>query len=155
MLRRVLAGLSLAALAGLLACATQIQAPHPSGLKWSYFNDGDEAKLAFGQPNSEAVGVMLSCRPHSRAVKVSGEDGAEATVILVSGRMKTRLQGDRSADPLTGSTWVEGMAPTGAGALGGFEKTGRLVLVSEGRSTSISATDRDRADVRRFFSACT
>jgi hypothetical protein len=153
MLRRLVSGLSLLALAGVSGC---VHAPDVAraSMSWSYFSDGQESKLAYGVPNSDAVGLMMTCRPHTKLVSVSGEDPSRGPLILVSNGERTRLDGQAKPDPLTGSDWIEAQTAADQGALAHFGRSGELRVVANGRVTSLSASDRDRPQVQRFFSDC-
>ena len=37
----------------------------PTKLSWNFVFDGAEAKLAYGRPNSDEVGLMMTCAPQN------------------------------------------------------------------------------------------
>jgi hypothetical protein len=149
---RLVFGATLAVSAALSSCAPRPAAP--DAMSWNYFDDGEEAKLAYGEPNSDAVGLMLTCKPHSRAIVVSGETPGRTRLTLVSGRDRTILSGPAEDDPMTGSPWIEAQTPIDRGAIAGFARTGRLDVEGGGRTTSFGASGQDRAAVDRFFRTC-
>jgi hypothetical protein len=122
---------------------------------WNFVFDGAEAKLAYGRPNSDEVGLMMTCAPKSGLVVVSGDVDAQAPrMTLVSGSASTRLSGTAEPDPLSGGTWFEAHAPLRQGALREFARTGSLSLVRGDRRTSMTAGRDEREAVGRFFQAC-
>ncbi len=144
----------IAALAGPSACALRpMSASEPMG--WNYFFDGQEAKLAWGMPNSDAVGLMLTCAPHSRSVLVSGDaEPGQPHLILASDRTVSRLSGGAQADPLSGSTLVEARTGLGDPALAAFARSGHLTQRAGLHAAAMNATPKDRDAVSRFFQAC-
>lgn len=135
------------------ACAHPL--PQPERLSWNYFFDGQEAKLAYGRPNSDEVGLMMTCAPHSGSVLVSSDATAgQPRLILVSGKSKSTLSGSAEVDPLTGTTQAHAAASLRDAALRGFARSGKLSVERDGRSLEMPASLGDRDAVRRFFSAC-
>jgi hypothetical protein len=148
-----LLGLTGVALGALGGCAHRVSAP--AGPAWSYFFDGQEAKLAYGRANSDEVGLMMTCTPHSGSVLVSGAATPDKPrLILASGKTVSTLAGTAQDDPLSGSTVVEARARLRDAAISNFARTGRLTLVRDGRPIDMPASSGDRDSVRRFFSAC-
>lgn len=139
---------------GLLsACAHPL--PQPEHLSWNYFFDGQEAKLAYGRPNSDEVGLMMTCAPHSGSVLVSSDATAgQPRLILASGKAVSTLQGSAEVDPLTGTTQAHASASLHDAALTGFARSGKLSVKRDGHALAMPASLGDRDAVRRFFSAC-
>lgn len=124
-------------------------------LSWNFVFDGAEAKLAYGRPNSDEVGLMMTCAPHSGTVSVSGSvASADPRLTLVSGDIHTLVRGKAEPDPLTGGVWFEGSAPLDRGAIARFRKTGALSLKRDGADLRMAASADDRAAVGRFFRTC-
>lgn len=67
---------------------------------WNLTVHGDEAKLAYGKPNSDLVGVMMTCERGDGAVTVSGDAPADRPApVLTSGERRLGLSGPTEADP--------------------------------------------------------
>jgi hypothetical protein len=122
---------------------------------WNLTVYGDEAKLAYGQPNSDLVGVMMTCQRGDGAVTVSGDVPADKPVmVLASGERRLSLSGPAEADPYSGGHYLEARAPLHNAALDRFAETGDLAMVSGGRSTDMHASAQARGDIQRFFAHC-
>lgn len=122
---------------------------------WNLTVHGDEAKLAYGQPNSDLVGVMMTCQRGDGAVTVSGEVPASKPVmILASGKRRLSLSGPAENDPYSGGNFMEARAPLHNAALDNFAETGDLAMVTDGRSTDMHASVKARGDIQRFFAHC-
>ena len=122
---------------------------------WNLTVYGDEAKLAYGQPNSDLVGVMMTCQRGDGAVVVSGDVPAEKpTMILASGDRRLSLSGPAEADPYTGGHYMEARAPLHNAALDRFARTGDMAIVNGGRLTDMQASSKARGDIQRFFAHC-
>lgn len=122
---------------------------------WNLTVQGDEAKLAYGQPNSDLVGVMMTCQRGDGAVTVSGDVSADKPVmVLASGKRRLSLSGPAEADPYSGGHYMEARAPLHNAALDRFAETGDLAMVTGGRSTDMHASAKARGDIQRFFAHC-
>jgi hypothetical protein len=136
------------------SCATQ---PVSSGgFAWNYQkNDGEGVKLAYGAPQSDAVLLMMSCRPDSNRVQVSMLGGsAREGVVLVSNGARDSFGGQAQTDPMSGGQIVQVNVPANAPSLTQFARTGKLTLIDRGRSVQLSAQGGEKAGVSRFFSEC-
>jgi len=137
------------------ACAHHLDQAHAAAVTWNLFVAGSEAKLAWGQPNSDLVGIMMTCQRGSNAVLVSGDVAADRPrLVLASGRQKLTLNGAAEPDPYTGGHWMEARASTGEAALRRFARTGDLTLVKRLGSLEMQASDDAKGDIRRFFAHC-
>jgi hypothetical protein len=122
---------------------------------WNFIFDGDQAKLAYGRPNSDEVGLMLTCKPNSGAITLAGDVTAEnPKFTLVSGNTTRSFTGPAGPDPMTGGTWMEASASVQDAALASFAKTGKLTLVRDTGTLKMAATGADRHMVDRFFATC-
>ncbi len=122
---------------------------------WNLTVYGDEAKLAYGQPNSDLVGVMMTCQRGDGAVTVSGDVPADRPVmVLASGERRLSLSGPAESDPYSGGHYMEARAPLHNAALDRFAETGDLAMVTGGRSTDMRASAEARGDIQRFFAHC-
>ncbi len=144
----------LAALAG-LSLGSCMHQTDVAGLGWTYQDDtGEGPKLAYGAPQSDNVVMMMTCRPDGRTVGLSLLGGSPHE------RLTLASNGSRQAFPATASDhpgdgfMVEADAPLAAGPLAQFEQTGRLTLISRGRTAPLDAAPAERAQVERFFEAC-
>jgi len=137
------------------ACAHHLDTAHASSVTWNLFVAGDEAHLAYGQPNSDLVGVKLTCQRGSNAVLIAGDVPSEnARLVLASGRQRLALEGAASPDPFTGAYWMEANASTRSAALKRFAQTGDLSLVKRLGSLDMRASEQAKGDIRRFFAHC-
>ncbi len=127
----------------------------PAGVTWNLTVYGDEAKLAYGQPNSDLVGVMMTCQRGDGAITVSGDVASDKPVmVLASGERRLSLSGPAEADPYSGGHYMEARAPLHNAALDNFAETGDLAMVTDGRSTDMHASVKARGDIQRFFAHC-
>lgn len=137
------------------ACAHHLDRQAESILQWNFHVFGDEAKLAYGQPNSDLVGVMLTCRRGAGSVMVSSDVPADRPVlVLASGSRKLSLTGPAEPDPYSGGLFLQASAPAGDPALQRFARTGDLRLVRRMQDTEMNARDAAKGDIRRFFAHC-
>jgi len=137
------------------ACAHHMDQAAQSALTWNFHVYGDEAKLAYGQPNSDLVGVMLTCQRGAGSVMVSSDvSRGKPQLVLASGETKLRLTGPAEADPYTGGVYLQARAPARAPALRQFAETGDLRLVRDLRDTEMNASPAAKGDIRRFFAHC-
>jgi hypothetical protein len=143
------------AVAGVNACSERTSAPVSNAHVWNFFSDGQEARLAYGRPNSDEVGLMLTCAPHSGAVTLSDEtEPGRSTLTLVSGRVRSEIPGAATPDPMTGGLLIEAHAPVREPTLQAFAHGERLAVVHERGQVLMPVTRRDRSAVDRFFAAC-
>lgn len=153
MLRTVSVWLALAGLGVLNACADG--GPPAAGPSWFLQHEGATAKLVYGQPNSDNVGLMLTCEAGAEQVVVHGDaEGAGAEVTLASGRATEAFDGVAYPDPMTSRTAVEARAALESPVFQRFARTGKLSLIGEGRARIMPARGADQAEVRRFFAWC-
>lgn len=151
------ASLSLAAACLLAACAHQ-GAPGPvAGMAWSLqHSEGEGAKLAFGQPASDNVLLMMTCQPRSNQVLVSmsAAQGAGETLELISGDVRNRLRGELAPAMGEGSVLVEAQTPADTAALSRFARTGELTIAEGGRRAQLPVRKEEKPVVADFFAAC-
>ena len=147
--------LSLAAACLLSACAHQGDALAP-GMAWSLqHSEGEGSKLAFGQPDSDNVLLMMTCAPRSNQVLVSlaASEGAGETIQLVSGSVRNRLRGE-AVPGMGGGALIEAQAPADAAALSRFARTGELAVLESGRQAPLPVRDDEKGVVADFFASC-
>ena len=147
---------SLFAALSLAACAHPM-APVATGpeMAWSLSHaEGEGAKLAYGQPQTDNVVLMLTCAPRSGAVQVSMTApaglGAEA-LRLSSGGRSARLAGQSAPSGLGDGLLVEGEARADDPVLARFAQSGELAVALGARWTKLPA-DPDKS--RRFVDSC-
>jgi len=122
---------------------------------WNLYVNGDEAKLAYGQPDSDLVGVMMSCNRGDGAVTVSGDvDPAKPQMTLASGEKQIQLSGPASTDPMGEGLYMEARASTHDAAIARFARTGDLSIRTGATMTEMRASAQARGDIRRFFAHC-
>lgn len=137
------------------ACAHHMDQAAQSAFTWNYAVYGEEAKLAYGQPNTDLVGVMLTCQRGAGSVLVSTDVPRDRPMlVLASGSRELSLTGDAEPDPYSGGLFLQASAPAGDPALQNFARTGDLRLVRASRDTRMDARDAAKGDIRRFFAHC-
>ena len=155
MKHRAILGLGISCL--LAACAHQGEAGLPS-MAWSLnHSDGEGTKLAYGQPQSDNVMIMMTCQPRSGQVLVSMTapmDAAPAAIQIVSRNKSSRLAGDASASMGEGVAYVEATAPVNDPALASFDRTGDFAVVENGRRAPLPVRNPERQVVSDFFASC-
>lgn len=145
---------------GILALGSVAAVAHtvdqqPTGVTWNLYVNGDEAKLAYGQPNSDLVGIMMACNRGDQAVTVSGDvDPAKPQLVLASGEKSVALSGPASSDPFGGGLYMEARASTHDAAIARFARTGDLTVRQGQGAVEMRASDKARGDIQRFFAHC-
>lgn len=147
---------SLAASCLLAACAHQDAARAPA-MAWLLTQTPEEgAKLAFGEPQSDNVVLMLTCRPGSGEVVLARTGAADQppAIILASGGREGRFAGE--ATPFGGASgvYVEASAPAAHPALAAFRRTGDLTLREDLASIRLPADRAAHRRIETFFDAC-
>jgi hypothetical protein len=153
MLRTVAIWLGVSALGVLNACAQNRAADPAPG--WHFAYDGATAKLAYGQPHSDNVGLMLSCDAGAGRVLVTADaPGGRPELKLASGPTIQAVEGAVYDDPLTRRPALEAAAPAKSVVFERFAETGKLALIGGGLARPMPARGEARDDVRRFFDLC-
>lgn len=148
---------SMFAALSLVACAHPVSpvATGAAEMTWTLNHvDGEGAKLAYGQPQSDNVLLMLTCQPRSGAVRVSmtAPDGTGATAMkLSSGGRTTRLNGESAPSGFGDGLLVEAVAQAEDPVLVRFARDGRLAVAVGAKRTELP-TDREKS--RRFVETC-
>ncbi|MES2721807.1 MAG: hypothetical protein V4656_01515 [Pseudomonadota bacterium] len=155
MKRRAIIGLGISCL--LASCAHQGQSNMP-GMAWSLNHaEGEGAKLAYGQPQSDNVLIMMTCQPRSGRVLVSMTapmDAPTDAIHLASKRNNSRLAAVATPGMGEGAVYVEANAPVTDRALASFAQTGDLSVVTKGRKAAMPVSSSERVAVNGFFAAC-
>ena len=157
MLRKTALALTFAAIGVLPACMHDDHAalsPRPGGYGFFYVDEGPSAKLAYGEAQSDNVGLMLECAKGSRQVEITDAvRSAPAPVLtLISAGARTDFKADmQSAD---GPPIVVAHAPSAAPVLAGFRHSGRIEVAYAGLRYGVTAKPDERASVEQFFTAC-
>ena len=154
MRRRAIIGLGLSCL--LTACTHGGYGAVDLG--WSLHHaEGEGAKLAYGQPDSDNVWLMMTCQPKSGQVLVSltapDTVGVEAIEISSKGH-SSRLPGASAPAMTEGSSWVEAITPATDPALQSFARTGDIAVMENGRAARMPVRQAERATVADFFAEC-
>lgn len=157
MRRRAILGLGISCL--LAACTTGGGGGYGAvDLGWSLHHaEGEGAKLAYGQPASDNVLLMMTCQPRSGQVLVSmtARAGAAPTSIeLTSSGRSSRLNGAAAPAMAEGASLIEAMAPANDPALQNFARTGDIAVVEGGRPAQMPVRRAERAAVSDFFAQC-
>ncbi len=155
MKRRAIIGLGISCL--LASCAHQGQSSMP-GMAWSLNHaEGEGAKLAYGQPQSDNVLIMMTCQPRSGQVLVSMTapmDAPSDAIDLASKRHNSRLAAETTPGMGEGAVHVEARAPVTDPTLASFATTGDLSVVSNGRKAPMPVSGAERGAVNDFFASC-
>ena len=141
----------------LAACAHQGDGGARGGMAWSLHHaEGEGAKLAYGQPASDNVLLMMTCQPRSGQVLVSltaPAGDAPAMIELSSKGRSSRLAGDLAPGMGDGAI-IEAKASAIDPALASFARTGDLAVVEGDHSAKLPAGRAERAAVSDFFDQC-
>lgn len=147
-----------AGVAALAACSYDDQharlqtGPSHYGL---YYNDGGQtASLAYGQPNSDNVALMLQCAKGSGQVQVSdaARTGPVPQIVLASAGARSPLAA--RIETAEGPPVLVADARVGTPALDGFRRTGRIEVAYGDVRYGVDADAGEKAGVARFFAAC-
>lgn len=152
---QVLAAATVVASVALLAACQQdgMNAGLSGGYSLHLVDEGDYAKLAYGEANSDNVGLMLECAKGSRTVEISDvARGNDGRLRLQSGEARSEFGGAIVAGP--GSNIVTATGAPDAPALRAFRDTGRIEVENGGRRYGVTATPAEQVDVKRFFAMC-
>ena len=121
-----------------------------------YFNQDDQAaNLAYGEPNSDDVGLMLQCAKGSHEVELTdiAPASSDASLVLASGAQRTVIPAKLSIDD-SGAPLAQASLPVSSPVLQDFRRSGAMA-VSLGRSRyGLQARREEKAAVSDFFSAC-
>jgi hypothetical protein len=145
-------GLIAAALAG---CAQHPPQPYvASDMGWSLNTvDGEGLKLAYGEPQSDRVLVMLTCEPGSGQVRVATLAAADNTLpgLALSSRGRSARFAAERAPGLGDMPLLEASVRAADPVLGQFARGGDLAVEVDGRR---SALPGDAPRARAFVAAC-
>jgi hypothetical protein len=149
------AGVCVGGIAALTACQQGVSGPTTAmpGFGLHYIDEGQSAKLAYGQANSDNVGLMLECAKGSSRVEITDlARGDNRTLVLKSG--KARSDFGASVAPGPGIPILQANGRVDTPALKAFRESGRIEVENGARRYGVSATPAEHADVKRFFAAC-
>ena len=140
----------------LLAACAHEGVESPAAMAWSLHSaEGEGVKLAYGQPASDNVVLMMTCQPRSGQVLVSltAPAGETPAVIEISSkRQSTRLAGELVPGPA--NAMVEASAPATDPALQSFAKTGDISIADQTGSAKLPVGRVERLAVSDFFDRC-
>ena len=139
------------------AAAAAWSAGAEDGLFWFYSRAEDGPKLAYGAPNSDAVRLMIYCRPTEPRVRLEATTPAAtapARLTVTSTGATAALPAASDANPMGGGRLVSAQAATTAPVLTAFRNTGRLTVAAGGEPMTMNAGPAERAAVQSFFAAC-
>lgn len=155
MRRRTIVGLGLSCLVA--ACAHQGESGL-AGMAWSLNHaEGEGAKLAYGQPASDNVLLMMTCEPRSGAVRVSlttAADEVPGAIALESQGKVSRLRGQALPGMGEGSALLEAETRATDPALASFARTGDISVIQNGRTAAMPVRVQEQPTVRAFFAEC-
>ncbi len=156
MRRHTIAGLGLFCL--LAACAQQAGSPTAPNMAWSLNHaEGEGAKLAFGQPDSDNLLLMMTCQARSGEVLVTvaaPDDRPAKAIELKSDRRTTRLPGQVVPAMAEGEALIEAQTSATNPTLANFARTGDLYIGGEGASARLPVRAGERQVVRNFLATC-
>ena len=155
MIRTVIAGLGLSCL--LTACAQQA-GPAAPAMTWSLNHaEGEGAKLAFGQPNSDNLLLLMTCQPRSGEVMITmaaPEHRPASAIELISNKRFSRLPGQVVPAVSEGESLIEAQTPASNPTLANFARTGDLRVGGNGASARLPVSLDDRKVVQSFLASC-
>jgi len=121
-----------------------------------YFNqDAQAANLAYGEANSDDVGVMMQCERGSQQVELTEVAPGKPSdpLVLDSGSQHQVLPAKLSMDE-TGASLAEATLPLNAPVLQDFRRNGKIAVSLGGARYGVRARQTEKAAVSSFFSAC-
>ena len=126
----------------------------PANFGLYFLDEGASAKLAYGQANSDNVGLMLQCAKGSRMVEVSDavRSSPAPTLTLTSGGKTAALKAQVQSGE--GPAVVTAHTASGSPVLAGFRQSGKIEVSYAGLRYGVAAKRNEKASVERFFSAC-
>ncbi len=119
-----------------------------------YMDEGSSAKLAYGQPNSDNVGLMLQCTKGSHVVEVTDAapaGGAPVITLASAGQVQSLKVKTEDGD---GATLLVARTAYDAAPLSAFRRSGRLDVTHGSTRYGVAATSDERVGVERFFAVC-
>ena len=131
-----------------------LQTTMPAEFGFHYLDEGPSAKLAYGQANSDNVGLMLQCAKGSRTVEVSDMVRSESAPTMTLASAGQRSDVAMKVEPGPGAAIATGRTSATTPALLGFRKSGRIEVTYAGLKYGMAAKPQERPNVERFFSAC-
>ena len=160
MLRILALTTALAAATALAGCThdetqtTDLDFANGQPMGFHYLDEGATAKLAYGEANSDNVGLMMECAKGSRTVQVTDlvRAAAAATLTLASNGARTNLPA--TVDSAMGPAVVTASLRSDAPALAGFRSSGAMQVSYGGVRYAMQAAPAERDRVERFFTAC-
>ncbi len=133
------------AAAGLMASGTP-------GYSLQYVDTGETAKLAYGQPDSELMSLMLECAKGSGDVEISDVAQGAGELTLASGGRSEKFDGAVSPAPMAPVLIAD--ASANAPVLQAFRRTGRVEVQNGKLRYVIAAEAPERPALESFFAAC-
>jgi len=154
--RHIAIGLGISCL--LAACAQQPGGPAATGMAWSLHHaEGEGAKLAFGEPDSDNLLLLMTCQPRSGEVMVTVAAPTHEkprAIELRSGDRSTRLDGQVVPALGEGAALIEAQTPASNPTLASFARTGELTLGGKGKPAKLPVRADERQVVRTFLASC-
>jgi hypothetical protein len=124
------------------------------GYGWNYMNSAEEGpKLAYGQPNSDDVVLMMACAPRASAVTLTATGLSGEEIALASGHVVTRLKAGAAPSAMSDGV-LQARTTLDASALRAFRRTGDLDLLVADERHGLDAAPADQRQVKAFFKAC-
>ncbi len=153
----LLAGLACLGVAACVQDRGQSAMPAAStpGFALFYMDEGASAKLAYGAPNSDDVGLMMECAKGSHVVDLSDAaraGGAASKLILASNGRKTAIPTATSMGD--GAPLLTARISSDSAPLQAFRRSGKIDVAYGETTYGIAASASERAGVERFFAAC-
>jgi hypothetical protein len=143
----------------LAGCTQDGRQPAPSasigqGLGFFFLDEGPTAKLAYGEANSDNVGLMLQCAKGSRMVEVTDavRSSPAPTLTLASAGRSAALKAEVQSGE--GAAIVTARTASTSPVLTGFRQSGKIEVSYAGLRYGVAAKPQERASVERFFTAC-
>jgi hypothetical protein len=126
----------------------------PASFGLFYLDEGPSAKLAYGEANSDNVGLMLQCAKGSRMVEVTDavRSSPAPTLTLASAGKSAALKAEVQSGE--GAAIVTAKTPSTSPVLAGFRQSGKIEVSYAGLRYGVAAKPQERASVERFFTAC-
>lgn len=154
--RPAIVGLGLSCL--LSACAQQAGPPTAPAMAWSLNHvEGEGAKLAFGEPDSDNLLLLMTCQPRSGEVMVTmaaPQDRPARAIELQSHEQSSRLAGQIVPAVSEGESLIEAQTKASDPTLASFARTGDLTIAGDGPKVRLPVRGEERQAVRAFVATC-
>lgn len=123
--------------------------PAKAGYELHFIDTGDTAKLAYGQPQSEIMALMLECAKGSGEVEISDVAQGAGEISLKSGNATATFDGAVTLAPI--STIIVADTTADVPVMKAFRRTAKVEVANGKLRYAVTGA---RPTVEQFFAAC-